>query len=59
VDLSIPAGTQPGQVFRLRSKGVTHLRKGGRGDHFVEVTVRIPKKLTKEQRKALEAWEDF
>lgn len=59
VELSIPAGTQPGQVFRLRGKGVTHLRKNGRGDHLVEVSVKVPKKLTKEQRKALEAWDDF
>ncbi len=59
VDLSVPAGTQPGQVFRLRGKGVPHLRKNGRGDHLVEVAVKVPKKLSKEQKKALEQWGDF
>lgn len=59
VDLKIPAGTQPGAQFRLRGKGITHLRRSGRGDHIVTVDVRIPKKLTKEQKKALEEWEDF
>ncbi len=59
VDLKIPAGTQPGAAFRLRAKGIPHLRKAGRGDHIVEVAVRIPKKLSKEQRKALESWKDF
>ncbi|MEY4744371.1 MAG: hypothetical protein RL272_316 [Candidatus Parcubacteria bacterium] len=59
VDLAIPAGTQPGQVFRLRGKGIPHLRKNGRGDQLVEVAVRVPKKLTKEQKKTLEQWGDF
>ncbi len=59
VDLKIPTGTQPGATFRLRSRGIPHLRRSGRGDHIVEVTVRIPKKLSKEQRKMLESWEDF
>jgi len=59
VELEVPPGTQPGQVFRLRGKGITHLRKSGRGDHLVTVTVRVPKKLSKEQRKTLESWDDF
>lgn len=59
VDLKIPAGTQPGSAFRLRGRGIPHLRKTGRGDHIVEVMVRIPKKPSKEQRKMLESWEDF
>lgn len=60
VELKIPAGTQPGTHFRLRDKGITHLRKSGRGDHIVEVQVRVPKKLSREQKKMLEDWgEDF
>ncbi len=59
VDLKIPAGTQPGTAFRLRGKGIPHLRRSGRGDHIVQIIVRIPKKLSKEQRKMLEGWEDF
>jgi molecular chaperone DnaJ len=51
--LKIPAGTQPNQVFRLRSKGVQFLQGSGRGDHYVHVTVRVPTTLTDEQRDLL------
>jgi molecular chaperone DnaJ len=57
VDLTIPPGTQPDAVFRLKAKGVPHLKRSGRGDHLVHITVVIPKKLTKEQKKALESWD--
>jgi molecular chaperone DnaJ len=53
-NLKIPAGTQPSQVFRLRSKGVPFLDGTGRGDHYVHVSVRIPTSLTDEQRTLLE-----
>jgi molecular chaperone DnaJ len=53
-DLKIPAGTQTGTVFRLRSKGMPALGGRGRGDLFVAVTLITPKTLTKEQRKLLE-----
>lgn len=52
--LKVPAGTQPGQVFRLRHKGVPYLDGSGRGDHYVHVGVRIPTSLTEEQRRLLE-----
>lgn len=52
--LRIPAGTQPGQVFRLPGKGFPHLRGNGRGDQVVVVDVAIPKRLNAEQRQLLE-----
>ena len=55
--LTIPAGTQPGAMFRLKGKGIKNIHRGaGRGDHFVEVTIEVPKKLSTRQRKALEAY---
>jgi molecular chaperone DnaJ len=54
VKLKIPAATQPGKVFHLKGKGVPHLRRGGRGDELVIVSVEIPAKLTKEQRELFE-----
>ena len=52
VHLRIPPGTQSGTKFRIRGQGVG---KGGRvGDHYVEVTVDIPEKLTDEQQQAME-----
>jgi molecular chaperone DnaJ len=53
--LKIPAATQPGKVFKIRGKGVPHLRrKDHRGDQLVIVNVEIPSKLSKEQRELFE-----
>lgn len=52
--MKIPAGTQSGNVFRLRGKGIVDLRGAGRGDQLVRVTVETPRKLTKQQRELLE-----
>lgn len=54
----IPEGTQSGTKFRLRGKGIQYLNGRGRGDQYVIVDVEIPKKLTKNQREALKAFED-
>lgn len=54
VVFTVPAGTQSGQQFRLRGKGVPDLRGGERGDQLVTVEVVIPKKLSKEQEDLFE-----
>lgn len=54
VDLRIPPGTQPGKIFRLRERGIPHLRGSGRGDELVTVSVQVPNKLTTEQRELFE-----
>jgi len=55
--VTVPAGTQPGGVFRLKGKGIANIhRGGGKGDHLAEVTVEVPDKLTGKQRRALEAY---
>ena len=58
VKLTIPEGTQPGSVFRLRGKGIPYLQSkgGGRGDQFVTVTVTVPKNMTAEQKERLRAY---
>ncbi|MEW5994781.1 MAG: J domain-containing protein, partial [Candidatus Zixiibacteriota bacterium] len=52
--LRIPSGTQPGQVFKLRGKGIPHLHHSGCGDQLVRVLVWVPKNLTKEDKALLE-----
>jgi len=52
-ELKIPAGTQSGEVFVVRGKGVPHLRGSGRGDMLVRANVITPKSLTKEQKELL------
>lgn len=52
-ELEIPEGTQSGQIFRKKSKGLPNPH-GGRGDLYVNVRVDIPSKMTREQRRLLE-----
>jgi molecular chaperone DnaJ len=52
--LKIPEGAQNGAQFRLRNKGIAKLNGGGRGDLFVHIEVKVPTRLTREQRKLLE-----
>jgi molecular chaperone DnaJ len=54
VQMKIPAGTQPGAVFRLKGKGIPLLRGSGRGDQLVKVRVEVPAKLNDEQKSHLE-----
>lgn len=54
VTLKIPAGTQSGQVFILRDKGVGRLHGRGRGNHLVKIIVKTPKKLSRKEKKLFE-----
>lgn len=56
VTLKIPAGTQSGEVLRIKGKGMPGLRSGRLGDHYVRVVVEIPKKLSREEKKLVEDW---
>ncbi|OYR54377.1 molecular chaperone DnaJ [Halorubrum halodurans] len=56
VEMDVPAGTQSGETFRLKGKGMPHLRRRGRGDLYVQVAVVVPESLNEEQREALEAF---
>jgi molecular chaperone DnaJ len=53
VSLKVPAGTQSGKVFRLRSKGVITVRDPRKGDLFAQVAVETPVNLTSEQKELL------
>jgi len=52
--LKVPAGTQSGQLFKLRSKGIIHLNGRDRGDLRVRLLVEVPSRLNAEQRRKLE-----
>lgn len=56
--LKIPEGTQSGTKFKLRHLGVPNLNGGGRGDLYVHVDVKVPSRLSREQRKLLEQLRD-
>ena len=57
VELEFKPGTQPGEVRVLRGKGMPVLRGFGRGDLRVLVNVVVPRRLTDEQRRALQEFE--
>lgn len=52
-ELHIPDGTQSGQIFRQKGKGLPNPH-GGRGDLYVNIRVVTPSKLSREQRRVLE-----
>lgn len=54
VKLKIPSGTQGGQIFKLKGKGIPALRGNTRGDQLVEILVNVPKKLSKEEKNIIE-----
>jgi molecular chaperone DnaJ len=55
LDLELQPGTQPGEVRVLRGRGMPVLAGSGRGDHRILVNVHVPRRLTAEQRAAVEA----
>lgn len=59
VTITIPAGTQPAQVLRLKNRGLPELNGSRRGDHYVTVNVEIPTKLSRAERKIVEEWREL
>lgn len=54
ITVVVPEGTESGQLIRLKGRGVPHLERSSRGDHYVRVKIRVPKKLSKSVKKTLE-----
>jgi molecular chaperone DnaJ len=57
LSMKIPAGTQPGETFRIKGKGIPYLGRSNRGDQLVEVRLAVPKKLSRRAKEALEILE--
>jgi len=54
VKLKVPAGTQSGKLFRIRGKGIPHLRGHGSGDQLVQTVVWVPTNLSSDDKALLE-----
>ena len=59
VKYTVPEGTQPGTVFRLRNKGVPYVNGRGRGEQYVRVSIEVPKGLSNKQKDALRGFESL
>lgn len=57
--IHLPAGTQPGSVFRLKGKGVKNLQGHGHGDLHVRVSVEVPTQLTTAQKAKLQEFAEL
>lgn len=58
--VTIPTGTQSGDQFRLKKKGMTVMRSGGRrGDMYIHTVVETPTRLTKKQKELLQEFESL
>lgn len=58
VKFTIHEGTQPGDEFKLKGKGITRLGGSGHGDQYVKITVEIPKNLSQSQKNLLSEFEN-
>jgi len=52
--LTVPSGTESGRVLRVSGKGVTHFGGYGRGNLYIELKVKTPKKLSRKQKELLD-----
>jgi len=51
--MKIPSGTQSGEIFRIKGKGIPHLGNRGKGDHLVKIIVKTPRRLSREQKRLI------
>ena len=57
VSYNVHEGTQPGDVFKLKGKGIPHINGRGRGDQYVKVTIEVPRNLNSKQKDILKQFE--
>ncbi|MBQ9624585.1 MAG: molecular chaperone DnaJ [Clostridia bacterium] len=57
VKYKIEEGTQSGTVYKLKNKGIKHLRGNGKGSLYIKVNVVIPKKLTEKQKELIKEFD--
>ena len=54
IDVKIPAGSQAGDILKIKGKGIESVHTGRMGDLFIVLNLVLPSKLTREQRELLE-----
>lgn len=59
VEVTVPPGTQPDNILKLRGKGIKDMRSGNPGDQFIHLEIATPKYLTKKQKELLRAFQEL
>ena len=59
VKFTIHEGTQPGDEFKLRGKGIQRLNYAGKGDQYVKINVEVPRELSKAQKEKLREFDSL
>lgn len=59
VKLKVPAGTEPGSLVRIRSKGAPRLQRSSYGDHYIRIRVEVPKRLSSQEKDLYEKLADL
>jgi len=57
--ISIPAGTQPGKILRMRNKGIPNVHGAGIGDQLVQIQIYVPSNLNTDDKRKLKELEDM
>ncbi len=57
VKYTVPEGVQPGDVFKLKGRGIQRINSNLRGDQYVRISLEVPRNLTSKQKEALREWE--
>ena len=52
--VKVPPGTSGNAKLRLKGEGIPHLKGRGKGDAYVQIVIKVPKKLTSQQRELIE-----
>jgi len=58
VKYELPSGTQPGEIFRFKGRGINQLNGRGKGDQFVKIVVEVPKNLSNKQKDLLKEFDN-
>lgn len=58
VKYAVPAGTQPGAVFKLKDRGIQYVNGRNKGDQLVKVIVDVPRKMNEQQKELLRAFDE-
>ena len=59
VKFTIHEGTQPGDEFKLKGKGIQRLNGSGKGDQYVKIILEVPKNLSKQSKEALKKFDEL